>query len=67
MYGSYQKRGYSRQLCDRLPEGNIFAPENEWLEEECFLLGWPIFRDENVSLKECDWDLPRIPGLQSLK
>ena len=27
-----------------LPETNI-APENGWLEYDCFLLGWPIFRD----------------------
>ena len=25
-----------------LPETNIFAPENGWLEYDCFLLGWPI-------------------------
>ena len=24
-----------------LPETNIFAPENAWLEYDCFLLGWP--------------------------
>ena len=26
-----------------LPETNI-APENGWLEDDRFLLGWPIFR-----------------------
>ena len=30
--------------CFTLPETNIFAPENGWLEYDCFLLGWPIFR-----------------------
>ena len=29
------------------PETNSkFAPENGWLEDDCFLLGWPIFRGE---------------------
>ena len=27
-----------------LPETNIFAPENWWLEDNPFLLRWPIFR-----------------------
>ncbi len=27
-----------------LPETNIFAPENGWLEYDRFLLGWPICR-----------------------
>ena len=27
-----------------LPETNKFAPENEWLEDDRFLLEWPIFR-----------------------
>ena len=31
---------------DALPETNIFAPENGWLEVIHFLLGWPIFRCE---------------------
>ena len=35
-----------------LPETNI-APENGWLEYDPFLLGWPIFRGENVSFREC--------------
>ena len=35
-----------------LPETNI-APENGWLEYDCFLLRWPIFRCENVSFREC--------------
>ena len=29
-----------------LPETNMFEPENGWLEEDRFLLGWPIFRGE---------------------
>ena len=30
-----------------LPETNCkFAPKNGWLEYDCFLLGWPIFRCE---------------------
>ena len=29
-----------------LPETNIFAPGNGWLEYKPFLLGWPIFRGE---------------------
>ena len=29
------------------------APENGWLEYDPFLLGWPIFRCENVSFREC--------------
>ena len=29
-----------------LPETNIFAPENGWLEYDRFLLGWVIFRGE---------------------
>ncbi len=35
-----------------LPETNIFAPENGWLEYDPFLLGWPIFRGENLSFRE---------------
>ena len=35
----------------RLPETNSkFAPENGWLEYDCFLLGWPIFRGELLVL-----------------
>ena len=29
-----------------LPETNMFAPENGWLEDDPFLLGRPIFRCE---------------------
>ena len=29
-----------------LPETNIFAPKNGWLEYDSFLLGRPIFRGE---------------------
>ena len=33
--------------CFSLPETNSkFAPENGWLEDDCFLLGMPIFRCE---------------------
>ena len=35
-----------------LPETNILAPENGWLEYDRFLLGWPIFKGENVSFRE---------------
>ena len=31
------------------PGSNIFVPENEWLEEDRFLLGWCIFRGMLVS------------------
>ena len=35
----------------RLPETNSeFTPENGWLEYDCFLLGWPIFRCELLVL-----------------
>ena len=37
-----------------LPETNIFAPENGWLEYDRFLLGWPIFRGY-VSFRECNY------------
>ena len=36
-----------------LPETNI-APENRWLEDDPFLLGWPIFRGRTVSFRECN-------------
>ena len=36
--------GIKWELLD--PETNIFAPENGWLEYDCFPLGWPIFRGE---------------------
>ena len=29
-----------------LPETNIFAPKNGWLDYDRFLSGWPIFRGE---------------------
>ena len=36
-----------------LPETNIFAPENGWLEYDPFLWGWPIFRGgQAVSFRE---------------
>ena len=44
---------YFRHREFTLPETNIFfAPENGWLEYKPFLLGWPIFRGENVSFRE---------------
>ena len=33
-----------------IPETNIFAPENGWLEDDPFLLGWPIFKGELLVL-----------------
>ena len=38
-----------------LPETNIFAPENGWLEDDRFLLKWALFRGENVSFGEGKW------------
>ena len=38
-----------------LPETNIFAPENRWLEYDCFLLGWPIFRGELLVSGRVAW------------
>ena len=59
-----------------LPETNI-APENGWLEYDCFFLGWPIFMcylsfregkplapRRNValeSLKSPRWDFGKVP------
>ena len=37
--------------CYTFPETNIFAPGNGCLEDDCFLLGWPIFRG-HVSFRE---------------
>ena len=39
-----------------LPEPNIFAPENWWLEDYLLFasLEWPIFSGENVSFRECN-------------
>ena len=31
-----------------LPETNIFAPENGWLEYDCFLLGFGLFSDAKM-------------------
>ena len=31
-----------------LPETNIFAPENVWLEYDCFLLGFGLFSDAKM-------------------
>ena len=30
-----------------------FVPKNGWLEDDPFLLGWPIFRGKHVSFREC--------------
>ena len=32
---------------------NIATPEHRWLEYDPFLLGWPIFRDDMFSFREC--------------
>ena len=46
-----------------LPETNIFAPENGWLEDDRFLLGWPIFRGELlVSGRVFFFETPKISG-----
>ena len=43
-----QRKHEIKESIDRsistLPETNIFAPENGWLEYDRFLLWWPIFR-----------------------
>ena len=36
-----------------LPETNIFAPENPWLEDEFPFGARPLFRGENVSFRGC--------------
>ena len=41
-------------LYSTLPETNISAPENGWLEDDRFLLGWPIFRVRAVSFRDCN-------------
>ena len=40
--------------CLTLPETNIFALENVWLEDEFPFGARPIFRGENVSFRECN-------------
>ncbi len=35
----------------------FLPPENGWLEDDCFLFGWPIFRDY-VSLREGNYQVP---------
>ena len=46
-------KGCSSQSENTLPETNSkFAPENECLEDDPFLSGWPVFRG-HVSLREC--------------
>ena len=47
-----------------LPETNIFAPENGWLEYDRFLLGWTIFRCY-VSFRACNPLNPQPPPLCS--
>ena len=36
-----------------LPETNIFAPENGWLEYDRFLFGMAYFQGRTVSFREC--------------
>ena len=43
------------QLGVTLPETNIFAPKNGWLEYDPFLLGRLIFRCKNISFREGIW------------
>ena len=45
-----------------LPETNIFAPENGWLEYDRFFLGWYIFRGELLDLLVSGrvWVFPKI-------
>ena len=38
--------GSSRLVSNSLPETNVFAPENGWLEYDSFLCGWPVFGGE---------------------
>ena len=40
------------EICT-LPETNIVT-ENGWLEDDCFLLGWPIFRCELLVPRRAD-------------
>ena len=35
------------EVVDTLPESNSFAPENGWLEYDCFLLGPGLFSGAN--------------------
>ena len=47
-------------LWGTLPETNIFAPENGWLEYNRFLLRWPIFRCELLMVQKSQtttWDV----------
>ena len=45
-------------MISTLPETNIFAPENGWLEDDPFLLRTPIFRCYCWWLKSCTtWDV----------
>ena len=46
---------------DTLPETNIFAPENGWLEYSFLFLGWPIFRGEPLVSGSVDGhQVPRV-------
>jgi len=47
-----------------LPETNMFAPKNGWLECYFFLLGRPIFSGENVSFREGIY--LHIPGIAEI-
>ena len=48
----------TKQEKGTLPETNIFAPANGWLEYDCFLLRWPIFRGEPLVLGSVDKIIP---------
>ncbi len=41
--GTYSKQGACEDIDSTLPETNI-APENWWLEDDPFRLGWPMLR-----------------------
>ena len=50
-----------RTLQSTLPETNSkFAPENGWLEDDCYLLGWPIFRCYGVYFPWLLWNIVTI-------
>ena len=45
-----------------LPESNIFAPENGWLEDDCFLLGRLYFQGLCLVSGSVDQTTLRIGG-----
>ena len=55
--GSKHAGAAAKKSNGTLPETNI-APENRWLEYDCFLLGWRIFRCY-VSFGECILEFTR--------